>query len=140
MAAPPPSAPAPVRSQGRSSPAATAASMQARRSAQLDTLVALTRAVHASETVVVAMAVVVAVPVEAAASEGREKKRPGEPKSSVHTMKTGLHTARKGLRRPQRVRVASESLPTTNPSRKSADLHSEMIMACAAIVMPRASR
>tara|TARA_B100000795_G_scaffold98266_1_gene72130 strand:- start:555 stop:1007 length:453 start_codon:yes stop_codon:yes gene_type:complete len=67
----------------------------------------------------------VLAPATASLSAVVEKKRPGEASSRVTTMKSGEKAAIHGLRRPQRVRVLSESLPTRKPSRKSSDLQIE---------------
>ena len=69
-----------------------------------------------------------------------EKKRPGDARSRVTTMKIGEKAAIHGFRRPQRGRVLSESWPTRKPSRKSSDLQMDTSIDIVMIGMPKASR
>ena len=64
----------------------------------------------------------------------------GEQSASIATTKSGPHTAMNGLRRPQRVRTESVTLPTTRPDKRSTDLQIAMIMLIVAMSMPSASR
>ena len=64
----------------------------------------------------------------------------GEQSASIATTKSGPQTAMNGLRRPQRVRTESVTLPTTRPDKRSTDLQIAMIMLIVAMSMPSASR